>query len=407
MTEGLFSLYHAPYGRPTLAGVFAVAVNARGRAEYVEFQYDKGYLSRKEVPPLMPTMPLRSEAYIYRSRGDGLPGFVDELLPDAWGRRIMARTLFEQGIGRQPGIIDFLSFPVRSVLGSFFCAPYGSQPETLSDGVRLTAAGPTLHSALQADVEQASEEDLRHLRLAGASSSKGARPKFLAVSEDGFWLAKLSRSIDRYDVLLAEHAAMGAAEDSGLLAAETRLVKIGGIRALLVRRFDREAEGKRLHSVSANALLKDPETQEDPYHASYQDLARLVRQYSTRPDEDLRQLLGQALLNGAVRNTDDHLRNFSFLECEGGFRLSPAYDIVPTPDIGAYHQLSWGYSSVMPSLSDAGLAATSLGLSSNVGVELAESVQLAMRKWARQLSASGAMPELGPGLDLEGPLELS
>ena len=32
-----------------------------------------------------------------------------------------------------------------------------------------------------------------------------------------------------------------------------------------------------------------------------------------------------------VSNTDDHLRNYGFLREQGGWRLSPAYDINPVP----------------------------------------------------------------------------
>ena len=35
-------------------------------------------------------------------------------------------------------------------------------------------------------------------------------------------------------------------------------------------------------------------------------------------------------VNVLLRNTDDHLQNFSLLHIEEGWRLSPAYDIVPS-----------------------------------------------------------------------------
>lgn len=48
---------------------------------------------------------------------------------------------------------------------------------------------------------------------------------------------------------------------------------------------------------------------------------------------DLARLFRHALFNGLAGNTDDHLKNFAMLHRAGGYRLSPAYDLIP--DIAA------------------------------------------------------------------------
>ncbi|MEM1216886.1 MAG: HipA domain-containing protein, partial [Bacteroidota bacterium] len=44
-----------------------------------------------------------------------------------------------------------------------------------------------------------------------------------------------------------------------------------------------------------------------------------------------RELWRRIVFSVAISNTDDHLRNHGFLLDKSGWRLSPAYDINPTP----------------------------------------------------------------------------
>lgn len=57
-----------------------------------------------------------------------------------------------------------------------------------------------------------------------------------------------------------------------------------------------------------------------------------ITRHSARPDDDLLELWRRIVFSIAVRNTDDHLRNHGFLLSDGGWRLSPAYDLNPDPD---------------------------------------------------------------------------
>ena len=43
------------------------------------------------------------------------------------------------------------------------------------------------------------------------------------------------------------------------------------------------------------------------------------------------------MFNIAVSNTDDHLRNHGFIYCDGGWVLSPAYDINPVTPANGLH----------------------------------------------------------------------
>ena len=56
-----------------------------------------------------------------------------------------------------------------------------------------------------------------------------------------------------------------------------------------------------------------------------------MRKVSAVPSEDSQKLFRQMGFNAAINNTDDHLKNFWML-CGGalGWRLSPAFDLVPS-----------------------------------------------------------------------------
>jgi serine/threonine-protein kinase HipA len=74
---------------------------------------------------------------------------------------------------------------------------------------------------------------------------------------------------------------------------------------------------------------------------SYSDLAQVLRRHSASPAEDLAALYRHMVFNAAIGNVDDHLKNFWMLARPGGFRLAPAFDLLP--DIGGRgeHTLSF------------------------------------------------------------------
>ncbi|MGH2612820.1 MAG: type II toxin-antitoxin system HipA family toxin, partial [Rhabdochlamydiaceae bacterium] len=65
---------------------------------------------------------------------------------------------------------------------------------------------------------------------------------------------------------------------------------------------------------------------------SYLEIADAIRQMSASPKEDLEALWRRIVFNVLISNVDDHLRNHAFLYSDfAGWRLSPAYDLNPTP----------------------------------------------------------------------------
>jgi serine/threonine-protein kinase HipA len=164
--------------------------------------------------------------------------------------------------------------------------------------------------------------------LEGSSRVGGARPKALVHDESGEWLAKFpSRSRDDgYDVVGLEAACLTLARRAGLDVPESRLQTIGARRVLMVKRFDVSAEGGRYHMVSMRTLCKE---RPGIYAHGYSDLAQVLRKHSASPADDVAALYRHMVFNAAIGNVDDHLKNFWMLARAGGFRLAPAFDLVP------------------------------------------------------------------------------
>jgi serine/threonine-protein kinase HipA len=65
---------------------------------------------------------------------------------------------------------------------------------------------------------------------------------------------------------------------------------------------------------------------------SYLEIVDAITQHGARPKEDQVELWRRIVFSILISNTDDHLRNHGFLYEPGeGWRLSPVYDINPTP----------------------------------------------------------------------------
>jgi serine/threonine-protein kinase HipA len=94
-----------------------------------------------------------------------------------------------------------------------------------------------------------------------------------------------------------------------------------------LRRFDRDGD-IRIPFLSAMSMLGAADNEDH----SYLEIVDALRRFGSRPERDCAQLWRRIVFNILISNTDDHLRNHGFLfEKAGGWRLSPAYDMNPTP----------------------------------------------------------------------------
>ncbi|MCY3840735.1 MAG: HipA domain-containing protein, partial [Gammaproteobacteria bacterium] len=236
-----------------------------------------------------------------------------------------------------------------------------------------------------------SEFGLVHLAEAG-SSVGGARPKALVTNGDIHCLAKFNRlSGDPYNNARVEHACLGMARAAGLEVAPGKVVEgVNGRDVLLLERFDIAPDGHRRHLVTVNALRKEESSQRDSGLAfRYDEVAELLSRYSVAIKADLEQLARLALFNRAINNIDDHARNFSLIHRGDGYRLSPAYDLVPNLAVGEYHAAGFGYGPRPPRPSEAPGLGKVFGLSKPWMRACAEEILTALHGWPRFAEESG------------------
>ena len=172
-----------------------------------------------------------------------------------------------------------------------------------------------------------SAEDLR-LLLAPGSSLGGARPKASIWDQDGkLSIAKFPRKDDEYNIVKWEATALKLAKLAGVKIPEWRLETILKKPVLIIKRFDRNAD-ERIAFLSAMSMLGAKDGEEH----SYLEIAYAIIQNGAAPNEDLHELWRRIVFNVMISNTDDHLRNHGFIyQRHQGWRLSPVYDINPTP----------------------------------------------------------------------------
>jgi len=323
----------------------------RGRHQRSAIRYRSQWLDYSGRFPLNHVhAPLQTKPIEWESRE--IPAIIDEVLPGGWGRVVLSRTWEQAGTA---GDVDDLhavlaDSSIAARVGAIDIRPAGEAPRVITDGIEVGEL-PAIADAANALAEQQPAEKAVLARLQAGSSVGGARPKVLAYDRDRRFVTKFNRPGDAFNHARLEHVALRLAQAAGLDAPDSEILELTDTEALLVERFDVGADEARYPVISANALLKEPGTQRDPSHPDYEQIASLIRRYSDNPTADLRQLYGQMLLNTAINNTDDHLRNFSFrITPENGTRLTPAYDLAPSDALGAYPHLGVGGEGAAPPL---------------------------------------------------------
>jgi len=340
----------------------------------------------------------------------GLAGIFTDTSPDRWGRLLLERDEAEQAAaeGRRPRALGEWEF----LLGVNDHLRMGALRFAVADDAPFLASGPSsvppaaelreLEAAAR-EIEHPSDSrrrpDLRAaiaLLLAPGSPLGGARPKTSFRLDDGaLWLAKFPSRNDRRDVGAWEFMLNELARRAGIEVPETRLLRLGSAyHTFSARRFDREGEDRRLF---ASALTMTGKRDRDP--ASYIDIAEAIGDNGApgRIKTDLAQLFRRAVFNVLVGHRDDHLRNHGFLRHPEGWRLAPAYDLNPVPEL-AEHELAIGIDAHAPSV-DLALEETApfCRLRPGQAEQIVAEVRTAIAGW-QDLATSLGLPDHEIGL---------
>ena len=308
----------------------------KGR-ESASFEYDKTWLNHPEKFALEPALQLTEGAF-HTNPSSIIFGAIGDSAPDRWGRVLMRRaeTLKAKNLEITPKTL----FEMNYLLGVNDEARQGAlrfsspnEPETYLTPKNKIAIPPLIElpkllSATERFIaDEETSEDLR-LLLAPGSSLGGARPKASVRDQDGtLAIAKFPRKDDDYNVVVWEAVALELAKKAGISVPKWRLETILGKPVLIITRFDRKAD-QRVPFLSAMSMLGAKDNEQH----SYLEIAYALAQHGASPEEDMHELWRRIVFSIMIANTDDHLRNHGFTyERQRGWRLSPAYDMNPTP----------------------------------------------------------------------------
>ena len=215
---------------------------------------------------------------------------------------------------------------------------------TLFDGHAVS------HIFSEASPDTGTVEAIEAVKSVGRISLSGAQPKFSIVVDDdklryiregeqGTFILKprptAYQIINRDFCVANEHVTMQiASQVYGIETAANALCFFDdGTPAYITRRFDVHSKGKYKQEDFAALLgyTKDNAGSNYKYDkASYEECAEVIHRYVKATLIDIRRFFRIILFNFVTLNDDAHLKNFSLIERNGEYRLSPAYDLINT-----------------------------------------------------------------------------
>lgn len=331
----------------------------------------------------------------------GMFGAFSDSSPDRWGRLLMkrrqsledsgAQTLTEwdyllqvQDATRQ-GAIRFID----PASGEFI----DNSPNPIPPMTRIreleTAALSLQNAILEGDIDAIRQ--WTRILVAPGSSLGGARPKANVTNMEGqLCVAKFPARDDDYDVGLWERIYAQLAGDAGINVSPSETQRFSSRHhTFLSLRFDREGQRRR-HFMSAMTLAGKT----DGDDASYLDILQALDDYGD-PDTieaDRVQLYRRMIFNVMAGNRDDHLRNHGFLVGSQGVKLSPAYDMNPTPD-KLEHAITIDGHSAEPNMQRVLEVAGMFGIKGSEATGIIDDVRMVLRAWrevAERMQANAA-----------------
>jgi len=289
------------------------------------FEYDAAYLTNCDsISPF--NLPLKSELFIAkRTPFNGGFGVFDDSLPDGWGNLILDRYLKSKKIDPvKLTILQRLALVGSTGRGALEYRPDYSE-STADEIINFDKLASDIEKILTSDYDGSSLDTLYKF----GGSPGGARPKIFVNIDGKEWLIKFKAIIDPAHVGRIEYEYSLLAKKCGINMPETKLFEN---KYFGVERFDRTPHEK-IHTVSAAGLLganyREPSL-------DYESLLKLCH-ILTKNMEEVYALFRLMAFNVAIKNRDDHAKNFSFQLINREWKLSPAYDLLPSDGFNGFH----------------------------------------------------------------------
>ena len=338
---------------------------------YVSFAYDAEFREAGIEPsPLM--MPVGTEVYSFPeipyNSFHGLPGMLSDSVPDKFGNAVIGAWLKAQG--RLPDSlspIERLCYTGIRGMGALEYRPALFAEEDRAEVLHVEALAELANEVLNVRKNAVAHlvPDMKRYSsiLKVGSSAGGARAKALiGWNEDtgevrsgqvalpdgfGYWLIKFDgltgngdkEADDKWGYGRVEYAYSLMARAAGIEMTECRLWEK---RHFMTRRFDRLADGGKLHTQTLGAIAHLDFN--DPTAYSYEQAFRVTRRI-VNDARAYEQLFRRMAFNVLAWNCDDHVKNISYrMDRSGEWTLAPAYDECyaynPEGDWTSRHQMS-------------------------------------------------------------------
>lgn len=326
------------------------------------FQYDAEFLQNGfSISPFF--LPLENKVFVARQNPfDGNFGVFNDSLPDGWGNLLLNRFLRKNGIDTQRlNQLQRLAIIGKTGRGSLEYIPNIdiTQEEFTND---LNELANTAEKLLESEYDGKGLDTF----FKNGGSSGGARPKIFLKIEDKEWLVKFKATSDPKNIGEIEYEYSLLAKKCGIIMPETRLFEG---KYFGVERFDRVPNNK-IHTISAAGLL----------HADYRipclDYETLLQAclLLTKDMTEVIQLYRIMVFNVIIGNKDDHAKNFSFQYVGNRWKLSPAYDLLPSNGFNGNHTTTVNGNGT-PTKEDIFTVANKIGISEKVSVNIFEEIK--------------------------------
>jgi serine/threonine-protein kinase HipA len=163
----------------------------------------------------------------------------------------------------------------------------------------------------------------------------------------------------------------------------------------MTRRFDRTADGGKLHMQSLAALMHLDFNAAGAH--SYEQAFDAIRRLRL-PIDALEEQFRRMLFNVVARNQDDHVKNITFLmNKRGEWSLAPAFDVTyaynPAGEWTARHQMTINGKQDDFTLEDFRTSAALAGLKRGRAETILDEIRAAVERWPEFAEAAGVLPK--------------
>lgn len=319
-----------------------------------EFIYNNTWLEQRAAIPISLSLPLTEKIH----KGDAVYNYFDNLLPDSMDIRNRIQSIFG---AKTNNPFDLLSYIGRDCVGAIQLLSEQSEIDIKKiDGTPLSTSkiANELRNYKTSPLGMGRDQDFR-------ISIAGAQEKTALLYHEDKWLrpsgATPTTHIFKLPIGNIEHAGIDLSESVenewlcleifrsfGLPTAETHIETFDEVKALIVKRFDRELASDKSWIIrhptedmcQANGIAPalKYENEGGPGISTIMGLLKS----SLNPESDRKQFMQCAFLFCLLGAIDGHAKNFSIYLKQGGrFKLTPVYDVISAYPIAEKRQIEY------------------------------------------------------------------